>query len=198
MWRTVLWFSWNTGGEEVMALSWHSCPVSMDSMEPLKIAFLNMGNDRGTVWPWSHLFRSEVIQFVHKVGFLLWLSLIVSIHTLIGRRAVYCVIFQGQIFFSPKCFSPHEVQISSSLDSSTCDDCWRSLDIERPKKKRLLKMLLGWRSKSFSFTFASLLFVDSPSVWLFEKTPFSFTSLWRMTRTCAVGILNQNWKERSS
>lgn len=46
----------------------------------------------------------------------------------------------------------------------------------------------GWGSKSFSFTFAYLLFVDSPSVWLFEKTPFSFTSLLRMTRTCAVGI----------
>lgn len=136
MWWTALWFNWNTWGEEVTALSWDSCPVSMDTMETLKIAFLNMENDRGAVWPWSHLFQTKVIQFVHKVGFLLWLSLVVSIHTLIGKMAVYCVILQGQTFFSPKCFSPHEVQIGSSLDSCTCDHCWCGLEIERPKKKK--------------------------------------------------------------
>lgn len=149
------------------------------------------------------------------MGFLLWLSLIVSIHTLIGKRAVYCVIFQGQTFFAPKCFSPHEAQISSSLDSSTCDHCCCGLEIERPKKKKKKPRLLRTLShtlvldlcesqglvcllrgklpragvqKAFLSPFAYLLFVDSPLIWLFEKTPFSFTSLLRMTRTRAVGI----------
>lgn len=120
------------------------------------------------------------------------------------------MLFSKVRLFFPKCFSPHEVQISSSLDSSICDH-WCGLEIERPQKKRLSRRLShtlvfrfmwitgfsvsatrqtpqGWGFKSFSFTFAYLLFVDSPSIWLFEKTPFSFTFLLRMTRTYAVGI----------
>lgn len=171
----------------------------MVAMETVNRTIRNVSKDRGRVYSYCLSVLDSLalvtlcsghewfIQFVLAEGFCFDFSLLGQLtHSL--QKAVYCIYFPKTAFC--KCFSVHGARLSLALDSSICDHCCFSSEIEKTNKQCSEFLLTFWiyvhhkvlchlrgifpkqrRSKSFSLTFVDFLFC-----WLPMNLTFSFRS----------------------